>query len=389
MPRILWLLPTLVVLIQATPPFPFGGGVSQVYETTDTLPLPNLGNIVAHDPNIVQSNGYYYLFKGDPHIPFFKAANMSGPWELVGHVFNQASIIQHKGSRKRPWAPTTIEHNGTFYCYYTLSTHGSRDSAIGVATTTTLDGSAWTDHGAVIETDGGKDSLVYPFNITNAIDPSFITDQTTGESYLNWGSFWNDIWQLPLSADLLSVKNRTDPDAVQLSFIPHKKSKPEEGSWMSYHDPYYYVTASGLAGRETCEGPFVDKDNNLLLDGGGTIVYASNHGKVYAPGGVGVVSGMNASTSDILYFHYLNTSIGFTDEVCMPETWNRMGGELTTFPGCPYGLALSQLYRRLAGRSPNGRQQQREVVALPTSLVLLDDVDEYVESARGFEMWSC
>jgi arabinan endo-1,5-alpha-L-arabinosidase len=341
--HILWLLATFVGLIRAAPPFPFGGEVSQVYETTDTLPLPNLGNIVAHDPNVVQSNGYYYLFKGDPHLPFFKAANMSGPWELVGHVFDKASIIQHKGSRKRPWAPTTIEHNGTFYCYYTLSTHGSRDSAIGVATTTTLDGSAWTDHGAVIETDGGKDSDVYPFNITNAIDASFITDQTTGQSYLNWGSFWRDIWQLPLSADLLSVKNPIDPDAVQLSFIPHESSQPEEGSWMSYHDPYYYVWFShgkccrfekGFPARgeeysirvgrsRNVRGPFVDKDNNLLLDGGGTVVYASNNGKVYAPGGVGVLPGINASTSDILYFHYLNTSVGFTDQVCIPKTWDR------------------------------------------------------------------
>ena len=171
---------------------------------------------------------------------------------------------------------------------------------------------------------------------------------------------------------------------------------------MSYHEPYYYMWFShgkccrfkrGFPPRgeeysirvgrsRNVRGPFVDKDNNLLIDGGGSVIYASNHGKVYAPGGVGVLPGINASTSDILYFHYLNTSIGFTDQVCEPETWARMNEELTMLPGRPSGLALSQLYRRLAGCSPNGKQQQSGAVALPSPLVLLDDINEYVEFSR-------
>ena len=50
-------------------------------------------------------------------------------------------------------------------------------------------------------------------------------------------------------------------------------------------------------------GPFVDKHGKNLLKDGGTIVYDSNHGVVYAPGGVGVLSG-NSTVRDILYFHY-------------------------------------------------------------------------------------
>ncbi|KAJ5396740.1 hypothetical protein N7509_004853 [Penicillium cosmopolitanum] len=308
--------------------------LSQVFETTDRLPLPNLGNLVAHDPNIVQHDDHYYLFKGGHHVPIFKADNLSGPWAQIGTVLDDNSIID-VGNRSRPWAPTTIFKNGTFYCYYTLSTHGSRNSAIGVATTTKLDGTPWKDHGAVIRTGEGKGSDVFPFTQTNAIDASFITDQETGKSYLNYGSFWHNIWQIPLADDLLSIEEPQHPDAVQLTFMPDQKVKPEEGSWMSYHDGYYYTWFSrgqcckfgekegGFPSRgqeynihvgrsRNVRGPFVDKDGDSLVDGGGTAVYASNHGLVYAPGGLGVLAG-NDSTPDILYYHYLNTSIGFKD----------------------------------------------------------------------------
>ena len=48
----------------------------------------------------------------------------------------------------------------------------------------------------------------------------------------------------------------------------------------------------------------MDKDGLNLLDGGGTIVYGSNHGIVYAPGSMGILQGSNASIPDILYYHY-------------------------------------------------------------------------------------
>ncbi|KAJ5768414.1 hypothetical protein N7533_000997 [Penicillium manginii] len=313
----------------------WNSGLSQVYETTDRLPLPNLGNVIAHDPNIVQHDDHYYLFKGGHHVPIFKADHLSGPWVQIGTVLDANSIID-VGNRSRPWAPTTVFKDGTFYCYYTLSSPGSRDSAIGVATTTTLDGSPWKDHGAVIRTGLGEGSDVFPFTETNAIDASFITDQSSGKSYLNYGSFWHNIWQIPLSDDLLSIEAPKKPDAVQLTFMPDQHIRPEEGSWMSYHDGYYYTWFSrgkcckfnpekggGFPDRgheynirvgrsRDIRGPFVDKDGDSLLKGGGTIVYASNHGVVYAPGGLGVLAG-NDSSPDILYYHYLNASIGFKD----------------------------------------------------------------------------
>lgn len=336
LPRLLlFCLAITIALVGASPvqSSPWGSTLSQVYHTTDQLPLPNYGDLQVHDPNILRYDGSYYLFKGGHHLSFFKAENISGPWTQVGTVFDGDTVI-HVGNRSRPWAPTTIEKDGTFYCFYTVSTHGSRKSAIGVATTTTLDGSPWTDHGALIRSGKGPDSDVWPFNITNTIDASFITDQATGQSYLNFGSFWHDIWQVPLSDDLLSIQKPESPDAVQLTFIPDQSVRPQEGSWMSYRDGWYYVWFShgkccrfnkgfpqrGMeysirVGRSrNVRGPFVDKDDQLLVEGGGTVIYGSNHGLVYAPGGIGVLSG-NGSEADILYYHYLNTTIGFKDDV--------------------------------------------------------------------------
>ncbi|KAJ5306153.1 hypothetical protein N7508_005168 [Penicillium antarcticum] len=306
--------------------------LSQVYDTTDKLPLPNEGNLPVHDPNIIQHDDHYYLFKGGINIPIFKSANMSGPWEKIGTVLDGDSII-HKGNRSRPWAPTTIEKDGKFYCFYTLSFRGSRNSAIGVATTTKLDGSAWTDHGVLINTGKGPGSDVYPYTITNAIDASFIIDQDSGQAYLNYGSFWHNIWQVPLSEDLLSVKHAHKPDAVQLTFVPHTNDRPEEGSWMSYRGGWYYTWFSRgkcchfdgkFPGRgdeysirvgrsKNVRGPFVDRGGKLLTEGGGEVVYGSNNGVVYAPGGLGVLPASNESVPDILYYHYLDTRMGFKD----------------------------------------------------------------------------
>jgi hypothetical protein len=47
-------------------------------------------------------------------------------------------------------------------------------------------------------------------------------------------------------------------------------------------------------------GPFLDKQGNDLVDGGGETVYGSN-GDVFAPGGQGIMSDL---TGDILYYHY-------------------------------------------------------------------------------------
>lgn len=216
---------------------------SALFSNTDKYPLPNQGNVITHDPNIIEYNDTFYLFMGGVHIPISKASSLDGPWTRVGTVLDGPSIIE-KQNRTRPWAPTVVQHNGSFYCYYTISTPGSRNSSVGVATTDSLDSGKWTDHGALINTGSGKLSHIYPYNESNAIDASFIVDNATGRPYLNYGSFWHGIFQVPLAGDLLSVEDAEHPRAVNLVYEPAEKFKPIEGSWMSFREPYYYLWAS-------------------------------------------------------------------------------------------------------------------------------------------------
>ena len=55
------------------------------------------------------------------------------------------------------WAPELIEHDGTWYLYYSASTFGSNRSVIALATNTTLDPDdpdyEWVDQGEVLAVD--------------------------------------------------------------------------------------------------------------------------------------------------------------------------------------------------------------------------------------------
>ncbi|KAL4988256.1 glycosyl hydrolase [Aspergillus falconensis] len=305
---------------------------------TAAYPLPNEGHVAAHDPSIIRHNEYFYLFKGGIHIPVFRASNLSGPWERLGTVLSGPSTVQ-KQNQRRPWAPMVTQWKNQFYCFYSISQNGKRNSAIGVATSDSIEPGGWSDHGALVNTGHGPGSAVYPFNVSNAIDPAFFADPLTGQPYLQYGSYWEGIFQVPLAEDLLSVENATRPDADHLVYLPEKKPKPNEGAFVSYRAPYYYAWFSHgqcchfktqgfpkegneysiRVGRSTSvHGPFVDRDNKDLLDGGGSVVYGSNHGEVYAPGGLGILPGANGEP-DVLYYHYHNASIGFAQGVRTPD----------------------------------------------------------------------
>jgi arabinan endo-1,5-alpha-L-arabinosidase len=220
----------------------------------DQYPLPNQSNVTDHDPNIFEYNDSFYVFHGGVNIPITKAPSLDGPWTSAGTVLNGPSIID-KEDRNRPWAPTTFQHNGSFYCFYSISIIGTRNSSIGVATTDSLDGGKWTDHGALINSVSGNLSNIYPYNVSNAVDASFIVDNATGKPYLNYGSYWHGIYQVPLAADLLSVEDPEHPRAVNLAYDP-TENRALEGPWMNFRDPYYYLWIShGIGTGQKAKAP--------------------------------------------------------------------------------------------------------------------------------------
>ncbi|KAJ9211928.1 CAZyme family GH43 [Paecilomyces variotii] len=280
-------------------------------------------DLMIHDPSVIKYGDKYYAYGVGVYINIWESWTMDGPWNLTGSLLDGPAAI-NKGANTEPWAPNTIQVGDTFYCYYAVSEAGSRDSAIGVATSSHPGPGGWTDHGLVLQTGSGVGSQQYPMNVSNAIDPTILIADVP---YLIYGSYWTGIYQVPLSEDMLSMAEPQSPDATHLVYAP-QGIHPAEGSFATYHAPYYYLwfshgqccdlnaNALPAAGHEYSirvgrsmdpRGPYLDKDGTDLVNGGGTIVYASND-DVYAPGGEGV---LNDGQNDILFYHYVNTTVGY------------------------------------------------------------------------------
>ncbi|KAL3471952.1 glycosyl hydrolase [Aspergillus californicus] len=293
-------------------------------------------DLCIHDPSIILFEDTFYSYSVGPQITIHEASSLDGPWTETGSVLGGESIIA-KGDRTAPWAANTIQLGDTFYCYYSVSNAGCRDSAVGVATSDHPGPGNWTDHGPIIQSGTGQGCDEYPFDQSNAIDPAVLVD-VDGSAYLSFGSFWSGIWQVQINSDYISFDNDTSADARHLVSEEGAGSTsvcgdtsgwhPIEGGFVSYHAPFYYLwyswgtccefadPATHSNGKEyrirvgrsdNARGPFVDKQNIDLADGGGETIYGSN-GEVFAPGGQGILTD---PFSDILYYHYLNTSISY------------------------------------------------------------------------------
>lgn len=308
-----------------------------VVDTPDwPLPNPVIGDIVPwggvhlHDPSIIKHNGYYYSFTTHNLIGISKAPSMYGPWQKIGSVLEGSSIINNTGSDD-PWAPDVQKVGDTFYCYYSVSSFGSPNSSIGLATSKTLEPGSWTDHGEVI-TSGAN--APYPLNDSNAIDPNLIVVEkgnSVQEAYLLWGSFWSNIWQIKLNNDL-SVPDNAIANAVHLAYDGTIDTHPVEGAYIhkASNGYYYLYVSNGVccgydaalpdAGREykilvgrskSPSGPFLDKNGVDMTKGGGSRIYGS-HGIVYGPGGQGVFT--DDDGQDIIYYHYVDLRVSLADD---------------------------------------------------------------------------
>lgn len=278
-----------------------------------------------HDPSVVirQSDGTYFRFATSEGIQIATAPSLQGPWTSDGSVLPNGSEIPISGANANSvWAPDAHLIGDTYYVYYAVSSLGSQDSAIGVATSTSLDSGTWTDLG----------SLNLPSNSDyNLIDPNLFTQD--GSSFiLSFGSYWDGIYQIPLSSPL-TISPGAAPQNI--AFNPTDNGAVE-GSyqfwWPTNGVDYFYLFLSvGIccnsppnlppAGQEyhvnvcrstSSTGPFVDKSGVDCLSGGGTLVLGS-HDNVYAPGGQGVIFDPNLN-SIVLYYHYINPTIGYDTE---------------------------------------------------------------------------
>lgn len=142
-----------------------------------------------HDPAIIRrvSDGTYFRFSTGNRIQIATAPDISGPWSIRGSALPSGSSIALPGNTDL-WAPDIAQIGGLYYLYYSVSTFGVQNSAIGVATSSTMDVGSWTDRGSTgIRSTAGS--------AYNAIDANLV-QTTTGAYYMSFGSFWGDIHQV-------------------------------------------------------------------------------------------------------------------------------------------------------------------------------------------------
>lgn len=250
---------------------------------------PLTGSLVTHDPTIGYENGTWWIFQTGPGI-YGKYSSDGVDWNDALPVFPNGLawwenyVPDHDGIDV--WAPELKRYNNRSWLYYAISTFGSRVSAIGLASASSVAAGDWRDDGLVINTTNS--------NNYNAIDPDLVVAKD-GAPWLTFGS-WNSGIKL----------TRINPITMKpFGQIYSLASRPGgiEAPTIIYRQGYYYLFVSMgkccegtnstyriAYGRSTdIRGPYLDKNGNNLLSGGGSILDAGNNQWV-GPGGQDILN---------------------------------------------------------------------------------------------------
>lgn len=134
--------------------------------------------------------------------------------------------------------------------YYVISKLGTQDSEIGVATSKTMDQGTWTDHGAIGLPANGE---------YNRIDPNWIS--IGGKPYLNFGSYWQDIFQVEMQGPL-KVSPVSPSHLAYNASLNHR----EEGSFMFQNGDWFYLLfSSGIANAYTPTYPAPGEEYSIRM----------------------------------------------------------------------------------------------------------------------------
>ncbi len=299
--------------------------------TTRTTPLTNYeftgDTSPVHDPAIIHQGSMYYVFVTD-------AGNQSGylpircsqdkvAWNACGYVFSSLPswVASTVPKAVNIWAPDLSFFNGLYHLYYSVSSFGSQNSAIGLATTPTLDQTdpayKWTDRGAVLISQAG--------NNFNAIDAN-ITIDTDGSVWMTYGSFWSGIFQQQIDASTGEIIPGTPYHLAQRS-ATDSPADAIEGPSLVHKGSYYYLFTSWnsccnstpstddyeiVIGRSSSiHGPFLDRNGKDMVSGGGYVLLQGDKTNWIAPGGQ--TAYIDATGGDLLVFHALKIQANYLD----------------------------------------------------------------------------
>ncbi|WP_137679964.1 arabinan endo-1,5-alpha-L-arabinosidase [Aurantiacibacter suaedae] len=273
-----------------------------------------------HDPVLISENGIFYLYStGSPdHSPLraHRSTDLASWTDLAAPFALPEWTKQAVPGSRGAWAPDISRYDDGFRLYYSVSTFGSQVSAIGLATSPTLDPSAsnygWTDRGPVITSAVGDDY--------NAIDPNFVNDREGG-AWLAFGSFWGGLMLVELEP--ATGLPRDGAKVINIARRPDEAENAIEAPFIFERDGWYYLLASfdrccrgadstynTVIGRSRdIRGPYVDRGGRSMLDGGGTVIASASAGDRFrGPGHAGHFR--DDQGRDLLVFHAYDSAAG-------------------------------------------------------------------------------
>nr|WP_181304700.1 arabinan endo-1,5-alpha-L-arabinosidase [Rufibacter sp. XAAS-G3-1] len=157
-----------------------------------------------HDPSILKEGEWFYSFNTDvaygvaPRVGIMvrKSKDLIN-WQYVGWAINGlpamgAQYITSKGATpvQGLWAPYIMKAGSEFRLYYSLAPTAGRTSAIGLLTSSSIDG-PWTEKGLAVTSENQGPG-------TNAIDPSVVVTPA-GQHWMVYGSSWDGLYEVQLN----------------------------------------------------------------------------------------------------------------------------------------------------------------------------------------------
>jgi arabinan endo-1,5-alpha-L-arabinosidase len=289
---------------------------------------------------MIKEGGTYYLFatggrRGRGITPIHTSPDMR-QWTRAGFALERLPdwVADEVPRARNAWAPDISFFNGKYHLYYSLSSFGVNDSAIGLATNKSLNPDSadykWNDEGLVVRSRSGESDF-------NAIDPNLVVEDENNV-WLNWGSFWGGI-----------MMRRVDPQTGKLSSEDttlHKlaarprddehQTPPVEGAieapFIIRHGEFWYMIVSWdfccrgahsnykvVVGRSPkFTGPYVDKVGKPMADGGGSLILEAATDKWRGAGHPAVY---HENGTDYLLFHAYSADNGRSRLHISTMTW--------------------------------------------------------------------
>lgn len=298
---------------------PFVGALA-VFAASASVHAQLTGVLAAHDPSTLLKSGstYYYFATGDGIAA--RTSTNKVAWSGASSIFNSPPAWTTQAVPSftgQFWAPDVAFFNGKYHLYYSVSSWGTIDSAIGLVTTPSLSNPVWTDQGKVVQSDAvGQAGPNTDTTAFNAIDASILVDDGTGKVWMAFGSYSSGILVTEINP---ATGKRMNTNSLSASLVANNApgggwGSSIEGAALTKRGNFYYLfvnyggccagvdsTYNIRVGRSTSPtGPFLDKNGVDMRNGGGSMFLDDDGNKI----GPGHFSLFSENGQDQFGYHY-------------------------------------------------------------------------------------